>query len=372
MIRIRRKSIMAVYEQVREQLREKIATGAYKAGEIIPDERSLARELHLSRMTVRRAIVDLTHDGLLTRIRGKGTFVRGSFAPQAKRRPGKIALVTSFDRLSVNSLWYYRLVESIYEGAEAERLTLVFKKATDPADAFIADLRRDPSITGIVVVGIENDKLLKGLGSLKVPVVLCDSVPPQPAMFDESNYTSDGGVFTAVRSLLHLGHVNIGLIAGEHTGEFTRQREAAYRRALASYNVPVRKEMIFRCNLSEVAAYAMVRKALHSPDAPTAFFCIVDELALAVIAAVKDHGWRVPNDVSVVGFGDSGHFCAPTLSTVRIPIAQMGLGAIKLLCDRFENPTAPLQRLLAPSEFVSRASCDVPRHVATPVSVLQQ
>lgn len=63
------------YQQLREQMRAHIATGIWPPGSAIPSERQLASATGLSRMTVRQAVSELTHEGLLRRIQGKGTFV---------------------------------------------------------------------------------------------------------------------------------------------------------------------------------------------------------------------------------------------------------------------------------------------------------
>jgi DNA-binding LacI/PurR family transcriptional regulator len=360
MLKIEKNHPQAYFEQVKELLRTNILSGRYKADALIPDERSLATELRISRMTVRRAILELTGEGLLTRIRGRGTFVRGSFAPQRKKQRGSVALVTGFNRLAPNTFFYYRLMQGIYEGAEREGISLILRQLTTRDENYVAALRRDSSLKGLIVVGVDDVNFIQRLTDIKMPTVLVDTVPPDPPLFDEVNHRCESSVCTAVRSLLHLGHRRIGLLTIENPGQFTRERESGYRNALQSYNVPVRDEFIYRVNFSEPAAYGEARKMLQSPDRPTALFCIADELALAAIAAAKDHGLKVPRDLSVIGYGDMGHFSSPALSTVRIPVEQMGLAAAQMLSRRFDNPCAPMERMLLDTEFVTRASCDCP------------
>jgi DNA-binding LacI/PurR family transcriptional regulator len=372
MLKIEKNGSQPYFEQVKELLRKKIVSGHFKADDIIPDERTFAGELRISRMTVRRAIVELTAEGLLKRVRGKGTFVRGSFAPQRKRQNASVALIAPFERMMPNSLWYYRMLQAVHDGAEREGMMLSFRTATPPYDGFVAGLRRDASLKGLIVVGISDTDFVRSLAKVSVPTVLLDTVQLGPRLFDE--VVQDGGdaVTTAIRSLLHLGHRDIAMITSETPGEFTKQREIAYRNALQSYGLPAREELILRVNLCEIAAYSAMRKALHEPSPPTAVFCIVDEMAHAVIAAVKDHGWQSPRDVSVIGYGDLGQFAMPALSTVRIPIEEMALQATQLLARRFNNPTAPLEKIQIAGEFVSRATSACPRQlnsISVPVAV---
>jgi LacI family transcriptional regulator len=316
--------------------------------------------------------VELTQEGLLKRVRGKGTFVRGAFAPQRKRPNGAVALIAPFERMMPNSLWYYRMLQAVHEGAEREGMTLSYRHAEAPYDGFVASLRRDASLKGLIVVGIDDTDFVQSLAKVSVPTVLLDTVQLEPRLFDEVIQDGGDAVTTAVRSLLHLGHREIGLVTSETPGVFTRQREAGYLNALKSYGLPENEKLILRVNLCEAATYSMMRKVLHAPSPPTAVFCILDELANAVIAAVKDHGWQIPRDISVIGYGDLGHFTMPALSTVRIPIEQMALRATQALARRFNDPTAPLERILISGESVSRGTCACPRHlnlIATPVAV---
>ena len=117
--------------------------------------------------------------------------------------------------------------------------------------------------------------------------------------------------------------------------------------------------LVTECNGS--AAYAAVRQLLRNDRPPTALFCTTDELALGAINAIKDRGWRVPFDMSVVGYGDLGYFSQPALSSVRIALEEMGRKAAELLRARIDRPNVPPVKIVFPSEFVARASSDLPR-----------
>src|SRR6185369_4690970 len=98
MFTVTKKSPQALFEQIKLGLRGEIEAGRIKPGDAIPDENLLATQLNVSHMTVRRAIVELTRDGLLQRVSGKGTFVRNGFAPQPRStRKGSIALLSTAD-----------------------------------------------------------------------------------------------------------------------------------------------------------------------------------------------------------------------------------------------------------------------------------
>ena len=69
----------------------------------------------------------------------------------------------------------------------------------------------------------------------------------------------------------------------------------------------------------------------------------------------------MPADLSVVGFGDVGHFVMPPLSTVRLPMARLGETAVALLRERTADPSLAPRSIELPSEFILRGTCAVPR-----------
>lgn len=64
-----------IYEQVSSQIKNKIMNGTLEAGEMLPSMRALAKDLHISVITVQRAYEDLTRDGFIETVSGKGSFV---------------------------------------------------------------------------------------------------------------------------------------------------------------------------------------------------------------------------------------------------------------------------------------------------------
>ncbi|MCZ7644885.1 MAG: GntR family transcriptional regulator [Planctomycetota bacterium] len=359
------------YEQLKELLRSRIAKGEFKPETALPDERSLAAELGLSRMTVRRAFVELSREGLLKRVRGRGTFVRGSFAPRPRRRAREaLGIVASFDRFALgNEMFYHRLISGIQQASEKAGLLLACRRIEEPHEALVSALRRDKALKGLLIVGVTDPVFLNLLAALPQPSVLVDSCPPPgDPVFNEVNHDGRPAVRAAVEELIRLGHTDIGILISTGTSCFTAQRLEAWEAAHRAHGLepdPARVHRIIPCGSS---AYATVRKLIQEGRAPTAFFCGAgDELALGAMAAAHDEGWRVPRDLSVVGMGDVVAFSSPWLSTVRMPIEQLGATGVQVLLDRFKAPTAPLTRIMLPCEWIARASCACPR-ASTPPS----
>jgi len=350
-----------LYQQVKDILRGEVETGRLKPGAGIPHERSLAESLGVSRKTTRRAIVELTREGLFRRIRGRGTYVRDSMAVQPIRRDG-VLIACPFSPFTAP--FYGKILEGIYQTASKANVLTAFEYITRPYDAFMTKVRRYESMKGMLAIGVDDPELSRQLVRLDIPVVVVDGDhSSENQVFDVVGHDIEPGMFSAVKYLHDLGHDDIAFLGSENATGSNLGRLNGYARAMKALNVGKSARMIMTGYYPE-AAYATTTRLLKGADVPTALVCMSDDHALGAMEAVKDFGWNVPADISIIGVGDLGYFTSPRLSTVRVPKEQLGSMAMQVLEMRRTHPTSPLQRLMLPVEWVSRSSCDVPRRSA--------
>ena len=356
-----------IYEQVKETLQEQIRDGRLGLGQRVPDERSLAKQLNVSRTTVRRAIAGLAAQGTMTRVRGRGTFVSASRPrEQDSARSATLAIVMPPGQIGAGqSLFYHRILNGLHEAAEPRGHALLMRKVTSPFTELAAHLNASGQVAGVVVLGIADPEILNALRRVSAPMVLVDSGPlPQGMRWDSITHDAEDGAYHAVTYLLQLGHREIGLMNYVPETNASVQRQRGYERALADFGVAVRPERVLRTSLNVMSAYATMRHAFSQGVKFTAALCTSDELAIGVMTAARDHGLSIPVDFSVVGFGDLGHMVVPALSSVRIPLEQMGAKAVDLLEQRRREPDRSSRTVVFPAEFVARGSCDCPRVVS--------
>ena len=107
-------------------------------------------------------------------------------------------------------------------------------------------------------------------------------------------------------------------------------------------------------------AYSTLRRTslLTHPHRPDAIFCYNDRLASGVIRAATDAGLRVPQDLAVIGIGDSeeGQYSRPTLSTVAIDPAYIAHHALDQLIRRLKGATGTVSQIVAPHVVLPRES----------------
>ncbi len=172
----------------------------------------------------------------------------------------------------------------------------------------------------------------------------------------------DGGAAAkeAVRYLHSLGHRSIGFIG-------TDQKEARYRGYLEGLHElglsPDPKNIACRPVLSCESGMQCMTQLLEQGTDATAIYCANDTTAIGVLRACKEHGLRVPEDISIMGANDieTVQYISPMLTTIRIPLDEMGRMATHLLTDRIEGGHTLPVKVFFPFEIVCRESCGAPR-----------
>lgn len=206
-------------------------------------------------------------------------------------------------------------------------------------------------VDGIVVFPIDDSQLTRRRMP-DVPIVVLDRDSPD---FDlvQAEY-AEGGRLLA-RHLLHLGHRRFGLLEGPQSVASARQRSEGFIEAVGNQGEIVwRQEHPFALTLDGAAL-----RRLASP-AVTAIVCGNDLIALGVIEQLRRQGVDVPGDICVVGFDDIpfSAIVSPGLTTVRMPIAEMGVEAVNLLARRLRtgNSDKARSRIVLAVELIERGS----------------
>ncbi|MGH2390574.1 MAG: LacI family DNA-binding transcriptional regulator [Chloroflexota bacterium] len=194
-----------------------------------------------------------------------------------------------------------------------------------------------------------------GLRADAVRAIADSGLPIVPCLWDEEpnvGLTPSVGVdFGAggrlvADHLLDLGHQRIGIVAIGAADEPTvRARETAFRDRLAERGQPLDMSLWHWADSSLAAGHAAARHLLALPHPPTAIFATNDVMALGVLAAARERGRHVPDNLSVVGFDDidMSRFLTPPLTTVRIEKTDLMAAATDLLLRLIagEEVTAP-------------------------------
>ncbi|MFA7373224.1 MAG: GntR family transcriptional regulator [bacterium] len=364
--RVDKNNALPLYLQLEALIRNEIEFGAWKAGEILPTEEEFCRKYNVGQITVKRALRDLAKEGLLSRIKGKGTFVKPSI-PVAGRR-NKIALIVP----DIDDIF----ISEIYHGIEEVAVAKGYRVATYSSGRQIENENQN---IGALIESDENGAIIfpywgrfnaSGILALKrkgFPFVLIDRYFPE-IQADTVTVDNIGGAITAVAHLIELGHKRIGHIGGVNCTA-NEDRLEGYRRALGEAGIPYDADIVKRITATDmdesirfepddVGGYKQMKELLCVSERPTAFFAGNDYIAFGAIRAVKEVGLKIPDDVAIAGFDDlkfSASLEIP-LTTVYQPKYEIGKTAASILMEKIEDKDTEIRRIVLPTSLVVRES----------------
>lgn len=162
---------------------------------------------------------------------------------------------------------------------------------------------------------------------------------------------------SATQYLLSNGRSRIAMINGPGMFNYAVHRQEGFLYALKNAEITIPRQWILQLpEISYEMAYAAVSRLLKSEFRPDAFFAISDVFAAAAVKAVKKYGFRVPEDIMVVGFDniELSTMTSPAITTVSQPRQQMGYTACEMLLEIIDNPLTEVKSIVLDTELIVR------------------
>lgn len=180
------------------------------------------------------------------------------------------------------------------------------------------------------------------------------------AKYDQIICDGHMAAIMAMDELFKLGHSKIAYIGETHF----ENRYEGYCSALTSKHLPIRRDLIINTPMNTENGYNGALKLLKNTSQDfTAIFCPNDITAIGVMKALQENHLRIPKDVSLISIDDIElvQYISPMLTTVHIPVEEMGQMAAKILIDRIEGGHTLPMKLSLPFHLATRESCAQPR-----------
>lgn len=336
-------------------------------GDRFPSQTELMRRFQVSDRTVLRSLEDLRRAGWIVRRHGSGTFV----ADTKSRQLPSTSLPASSRTIAALALtfgpFYQHCVDLLSLQAEASDMSLICHHARD--ESCFEDVLPMEALhpRGFIVfnyhlVPIALRLLERGHRTVIMGAPPADVYPEAPCVYGDQEL----GGWIACRHLLELGHRRIAFVCSNarYPLETTRRwkghiraLEEAERDGSPALTTIYDEEDInlWRSDPASMAAH------FQRPDAPTGIVAWNDSEAVRFIMLLHHAGFRVPEDISVMGFDKLpvSEDCIPPLSTVNQHVDSQLRAVMELL----SQPTAPppTQSFVIVPTLVSRASCAPPR-----------
>ncbi len=170
--------------------------------------------------------------------------------------------------------------------------------------------------------------------------------------------------FDAVNYLTKLGHKRIAELSGPKDSALCQFRHQGYQQALRRANISINNFYIHFEDFSFEAGERAMHQLLSLPSPPTAVFCHNDMMAIGAIQKAKLMGFRVPQDISVMGFDDIefSKYCEPPLTTISQPRYEIGRQSMQMLLDQLHGNAIQSGSRLLESKLVVRQSTAPPKN----------
>lgn len=234
--------------------------------------------------------------------------------------------------------------------------TLVGRSA---APRSVGSYYRQRKVDGLIVAAQERIREnVQELETVGCPYVLLgSSIPAASAPSVRSDAAQD--IYLAASYLLELGHRRVAFINGIVGGPITDSMTEGYRRALSEAG-QFDPGLLVNTDFTVATTRRLTEELMAVENPPTAIMAADDVVAVEVLAWANEHGYPVPDRLSVVGYADLPVAAALGLTTIRVAISETGRLASLLLLDMIEGRAAGARDLVLPSELVVRSTTAPP------------
>jgi len=277
----------------------------------------------------------------------------------SKRRSSVIGVLIPTTKGSI----FANSTKTIQEKAQERGFSLIIANTGYDGEVESMLLRQfqERRLAGIILTGfaIGQENAVREMVQSGIPcVVIWEALEDSSISFvGFNNFTA---AYSMTEYLIRLGHECIGLILGPYTKvRRAKRRLEGYQAALRDYGLRYDPRFVVERQPTLHEGKEAMEKLLSVRQPPTAVFAASDMLAIGALAAAREKGLKVPDEVSVAGFDDIDFaaFCNPPLTTVRVPAVQMGEMAVEVLMEMIEGNLREAKRIILNTELVIRESC---------------
>ena len=264
---------------------------------------------------------------------------------------------------TAQSLVFSTTLFAIQEAAQENNFSLIAgsSKYDTQTELRLLQQFQERRLAGIILTGfiLGQKHLIKDLIKSGMPcVVIWDKLDdPDLSYVGFDNFRA---TYSITEYLVSIKHRRIGLIIGPYTKvERVKKRLDGFKAALDKYNIPYDAALVIEKEPTLLDGKEAMSRLLSLPVRPTAVLAASDTLALGAMAAARDMGVRIPEDVSVAGFDDIevASYSNPPLTTVRVPAYDIGKIAFRILLDMVNGRNNEVQQYCLDTSLIIRGSC---------------
>ncbi len=194
------------------------------------------------------------------------------------------------------------------------------------------------------------------LSDINMPLVLFDRV----CLAEQFSTVIADGAYSAQKATQHLldnGSKRIAFIGGANHLDIVKRRKHGYLEALRENKIPIERELVVCRKIDYEEGKIATETLLALPEPPDAILAMNDTLAFAAMEVIKKHGYRIPQDIALIGYTDERHanYVAPKLSAISHQTYLMGETACSLLIEQIRGDKT-VKQVVIPTHLQIRES----------------
>lgn len=339
------------------------------------DSREIARLAGVSRSTISKVVNNYEHISEETKRKVLEVINKYGYVPHASARnlAGKSnkmigVFITDINHNSKN----LRVIESDYFSPFTTATIDFADKYNYNVSVLVIDKNREfgkarkllynKTVSGGIFIGVENNvneifELIKS--GYKLVIIdqgrIAGKKLGKHIIINSKNLE---GSYEATKHLIDYGHREIAHICGDMNKFSGFKRLEGYKKALNEYGIPVKKEYIVEGDFTEDSGYYAAKKLFNKKNKITAVFASNDGMAIGAMKFLKEKGFKIPDDISIVGYDDVkiAGYISPSLTTIRVSMLEMASIAVKNLIRFIEKGTIYSRYNIVNTELVIRES----------------
>lgn len=339
------------------------------------NSKEIAKLAGVSRATVSRVINNSANVQPETRERVMEVIKKNNYVPieHARMLAGKVTKVIGMFIVDIetedaearvsNSTYFSQFVNSVVDRAKKYGYNVLVSIVGSKKDfENVKNQFLNKSIAGGIFIGEKNDdQQIKELMKFNLKMAVVDSLPINSDGSSNCitvNMDNMGGAYKATQYLINLGHKRIAHLSGDLGKLSGTLRLEGYRQALEDAGIEIDYSLIAMGTFSEISGYKETKKLLERQK-PTAIFVANDSMALGAMRAIKEMSYKIPQDISVIGFDDIevSKYVSPALTTMGSSLFNMASICVENLVTSIESEANYEAEFTVPVELIERQSC---------------
>ncbi|SFM28579.1 LacI family DNA-binding transcriptional regulator [Salibacterium qingdaonense] len=299
-----------------------------------------------------------SHDAVMKATMELGYSVNANARSLKTSKSNKIAVLTS----DISNPYLMSIAKEVEEMIRSLDSHMVLLSHNDNPETERSSLNIiiEQQVDALVIIPTgQNGDLIEKIKNTNTPVIAIDREVDEVEtdLIVDDNFF---GSYESIKYLHSLGHENIGVIYGHEKNSIGRDRLYGAMEAIKDGNINDDPSFLHEADFREDLAYRAAIELLMQPVPPTAIYCCNNTMTKGVLKALKDQEIRVPEDISLIAFGDNEQWelMEPALTLMTQPMKRIGIEASILLKNRLKfTEEYPKQKKVMKPSLIEGDSC---------------